>query len=33
MLKAVQSGDGCLRIVCKRKDLPDFDINTTPYKK
>ena len=33
ILKAVQSGDGCLRIVCKRKDLPDFDINTTPYKK
>ena len=33
MLKAVQSGEGCLRIVCKRKDMPDFDIKTTPYKK
>ena len=33
MLKAVQSGDGCLRIVCKRKDMPDFDIKTTLYKK
>lgn len=33
MLKAVQSGGGCLRIVCKRKDMPDFDIKTTLYKK
>ena len=31
ILKAVQSGKGCLRIVCKRKDMPDFDIKTTPY--
>lgn len=33
MLKVVQSGDGCLRIVCKRKEMPDFDIKTTPYNK
>lgn len=33
MLKAVQSGEGCLRIVSKRKDMPDFDIKTTPYHK
>ena len=33
MLKAVQSGGGCLRIGCKRKDMPDFDIKTTLYKK
>lgn len=31
MLKAVQSGEGYLRVVCKRKDMPDFDIKTTPY--
>ena len=31
MLKIVQSGDGYLRVVCKRKDMPDFDIKTTPY--
>ena len=31
MLKVVQSGTGCLRIVCKRKDMPDFDIKTTLY--
>ena len=31
MLKIVQSGDCYLRIVCKRKDMPDFDIKTTPY--
>lgn len=33
MLKIVQSGDGYLRIVCKLKDMPDFDIKTTPYQK
>lgn len=33
ILKAVQSGTGCLRIVCKRKDMPDFDIKTTLYQK
>ena len=31
MLKAVQSGEGYLRVVCKRKDMSDFDIKTTPY--
>ena len=31
MLKAVQSGEGYLRIVCKRKDMSDFDIKTTLY--
>lgn len=31
MLKIVQSVDGYLRIVCKRNDMPDFDIKTTPY--
>ncbi len=31
MLKAVQSVEGYLRVVCKRKDMPDFDIKTTPY--
>lgn len=33
MIKAVQTGDCCLRIVCKRKDMSDFDIKTTPYGK
>lgn len=33
MLKSVQSGEGRLRIVCKRKNMPDFDIKTTPYQK
>lgn len=33
ILKAVRSGEGYLRVVCKRKDLPDFDIKTTPYQK
>lgn len=31
MLKVVQSGEGYLRIVCKRKDMADFDLTTTPY--
>lgn len=31
MLKAVQSGEGYLRIIVKRKDLADFDLKTTPY--
>ncbi len=33
ILKAVQSGEGYLRVVCKRKDMPDFDIKTTLYQK
>ena len=33
MLKVVQSGEGYLRIVCKRKDMADFDLTTTPYQK
>ena len=33
MLKAVQTGAGCLRVVCKRKKMSDFDIKTTLYKK
>ena len=32
MLKAVQSGGSSLRVVCKRKNMPDFDIKTTLYK-
>lgn len=31
MLKAVQFGTGYLRVVCKRKDMPDFDIKTTLF--
>ena len=31
MLKAIQTGSGYLRVVCKRKGAPDFDIRTTPY--
>lgn len=31
MLKAVQTGSGYLRVVCKRKNMSDFDIKTTPY--
>lgn len=31
MLKAVQSGEGYLRIISKRKGMPDFDLKTTPY--
>jgi hypothetical protein len=33
MLKAVQFGGSSLRVVCKRKNMPDFDIKTTPYQK
>ena len=31
MLKAVQSGEGYLRIISKRKGMPDFYLKTTPY--
>ena len=31
MLKALQSGDGYMRIVVKRKEMPDFDLKITPY--
>lgn len=31
MLKAIQSEGGSLRVVCKRKNMPDFDIKTTSY--
>lgn len=31
MVKAMQSGDGYVRIVVKRKEMPDFDIKITPY--
>lgn len=31
MLKAVKAGTGYMRIVCKRKGMPDFDVKTTPY--
>lgn len=33
MLKAVQTGTGCLRVVIKRKNMADFDIRTTKYQK
>ena len=33
MLKAIQSEGGSLRVVCKRKNMPDFDIKTTSYQK
>ena len=33
MLKAIQSEGGSLRVVCKRKNMPDFDIKTTLYQK
>lgn len=31
MVKAMQSGDGYVRIVVKRKETPDFDLKITPY--
>ena len=31
MVKAMQSGDGYVRIVVKRKEMPDFDLKITPY--
>lgn len=31
LVKAMQSGDGYVRIVIKRKEMPDFDLKITPY--
>ena len=31
LVKAMQSGDGYVRIVIKRKEMPDFDLIITPY--
>ena len=31
MVKAMQSSDGYVRIVVKRKEMPDFDLKITPY--
>lgn len=31
LFKAIREGKGYLRIVAKRKEMPDFDIKITPY--
>lgn len=31
MMKALKEGNGWVRIVCKRRDLSDFDLKVTPY--
>ena len=31
MFRALRSGDGYVRIVCKRRGAPDFDLKITPY--
>lgn len=31
ILKTLQSGDGYVRIVAKRKEMPDFDMKIKPY--
>lgn len=31
LVKAMQSGDGYVRIVIKRKEMPDFDLKIMPY--
>lgn len=31
MIRALKSGEGCVRIVCKRKDMQDFDLKITKY--
>lgn len=32
MFKALKSGDGYVRIICKRRGAPDFDLKVMPYK-
>lgn len=31
MLRALKTGEGYMRIVCKRKGAPDFDLKIMPY--
>lgn len=32
MFKAVKNGTGYIRIICKRRNSPDFDLKVMPYK-